>query len=124
MRLRLYWAGFFVAIALAAGFEASWFGFFAHHWLIDAATPGLRRCCWCSSPAGWPAAETRTMRTRLRIAFSDSLPPAAIAKIARRPDILSMDGETRPVTYLVCGIRGLAGLAAEYRDRSPATSPN
>jgi len=27
-----------------------------------------------------------------------------------------MDGEARTVTYLVCGLRGLAGLAAKYKD--------
>ena len=37
-------------------------------------------------------------------------------KIARRPELLSIEGETRTVTYLVCGIRGLAGLAASHRD--------
>jgi adenylate cyclase len=52
----------------------------------------------------------------LRMAFSDSLPRATIEKIARRPALLKMEGETRTVTYLVCGVRGLAGLAADYKD--------
>ena len=35
---------------------------------------------------------------------------------ARRPGLLKLEGDTRTVTYLVCGVRGLAGLAAGYRD--------
>jgi len=52
----------------------------------------------------------------LRMAFSDSLPRATIEKIARRPSLLKLEGETRTITYLVCGMRGLAGVAASYKD--------
>jgi len=52
----------------------------------------------------------------VRMAFSDSLPRATIEKIARRPSLLKLEGETRTITYLVCGMRGLAGVAASYKD--------
>ena len=55
------------------------------------------------------------VKGELRFAFSDSLPRAVIQKIARQPSLLSLDGETRNVSYLVCGVRGLAGLAASFR---------
>ena len=35
---------------------------------------------------------------------------------SRAAQLLSLEGETRTVTYLVCGVRGLAGLAADYKD--------
>ena len=58
----------------------------------------------------------RLAHAGLRMAFSDSLPRATIEKIARRPSLLKLDGETRTITYLVCGVRGLAGVAASYKD--------
>ena len=61
-------------------------------------------------------AEIRSARAGLRLAFSDSLPSASIEKIAHTPALLSIEGETRTVTYLVCGVRGLAELAASLRD--------
>ena len=39
-----------------------------------------------------------------------------VGMIARRPNLLNIEGEIRSVTYLVCGVRGLAGLAAAYKD--------
>ena len=35
----------------------------------------------------------------LRMAFSDSLPRATIEKIARRPSLLKLEGETRTITF-------------------------
>jgi adenylate cyclase len=58
----------------------------------------------------------RRTRQQLRFAFSDSLPRAALEKIAREPSLLSLEGETRSVTYLACGIRGLAELASAFKD--------
>lgn len=115
MRLRLYWAGLFVAAMLAAWFEASWALFVTRHWLVDAATPGLGLVLAFLAGAVAHAAEARARRTRLRIAFCDSLAPATIAKLVRRPELLNLEGETRNVTYLVCGVQRLAGLAADYR---------
>ena len=87
--------------------------------------PRRRRCSW-----RWPLPPARLawlqdMRLAyagLRMAFSDSLPRAAIEKIARRPDLLKMEGETRTVTYLVCGVRGLSGWRRLIKTM-PAASP-
>jgi len=116
LRARLYWAGLFTALVLAALFETSWLLFFTRHWGIDAATPGLFLVLVFLAGAAARSVALHLMRTRLRIAFCDSLSPASIETIIRRPEILSLEGETRIVTYLVCSVRRLAGLAAEYRD--------
>lgn len=73
--------------------------------LIALAAYGLAR---------W--AQLRAFKRQLRFAFADSLPRAAIEKIARNPALLSLEGETRDVTYLACGVRGLAELATTFRD--------
>jgi adenylate cyclase len=113
--VRVSWAGFFTLIGLAAGFETSWFLFFSQGWLIDAATPGLGLVLVFLAAVQARAVHLRRIRTQLRIAFADTLPPATIETIARRPDILAPEGEIRTVTYMVCGMSRLAELAADYR---------
>jgi adenylate cyclase len=62
------------------------------------------------------ALEIARARSSLRRAFSDSLPRALVEKIVHHPSLLSVEGETRTITYLVCGVRGLAELAASLCD--------
>ena len=116
-RTRLVWAGLFAVTAIAAIFYASWLLYVTQHWSVDAGMPGAGLLALFLTGALVRMAEVRALHVRLRMAFSDSLPRATIEKIARRPQLLSIEGETRNITYLVCGIRGLAGLAAAYRDQ-------
>ena len=115
-RTRLVWAGLFAAGAIVAGLYGSWLLYVTQHWLIDAAAPGAGLLAIFLTGGLLRAAEVRALHMRLRMAFSDSLPRTTIEKISRRPELLSIDGETRNVTYLACGIRGLANLSAAYRD--------
>jgi adenylate cyclase len=95
---------------------ASWYLYIAHRIVADAATPSL--FLLLAFGAGFLAwlHELRLRHDALRMAFADALPRASIEKLARRPSLLKLDGETRTVTYLVCGVRGLAGLAAAHKD--------
>jgi adenylate cyclase len=119
-RTRLVWAGLFAAAALALLFYASWLLYVMQHWAIDAISPSASLIAIFLAGALVRAVEIGALHNRLRLAFSDSLPRASIEKIARRPELLSIEGETRTITYLVCGIRGLAGLAASHRDNPKA----
>ena len=60
-------------------------------------------------------AQIRALKRDLRQAFADSLPRAAIDKIARDPSLLSLEGETRNISYLSCGVRGLGDLSGVFR---------
>ena len=115
-KFRSHWAGLFTAAAVAAGFYASWAAYARGHILIDAATPSAGLVLIFLSGALMRLREIAQARAGLRLAFSDSLPRASIEKIAHTPALLSIEGETRTVTYLVCGVRGLAELAASLRD--------
>jgi adenylate cyclase len=119
-RTRVAWAGLFTVAALAAWFYVSWILHVTQHWAIAAATPGAILLAVFLTGALLRAAEVRALHQRLRLAFSDSLPRATIERIARKPELLSIEGETRSVTYLVCGIRGLADLSTLYRDNPKA----
>jgi adenylate cyclase len=114
--LGLAWAG---AAALAGTLllgSGSWYFFLSHHFLLDAATPSVvLLATFVTALAAW-LFELRMVYAALRMAFADSLPRASVEKLARRPSLLKLEGDTRTVTYLVCGVRGLPGLAAAHRD--------
>jgi adenylate cyclase len=113
---RSHWAGLFTAAAVVAGFYISWAAYARAHILVDAATPGLALVLIFLSGVAMRLNEIARARAGLRLAFSDSLPRASIEKIAHTPALLSIEGENRAITYLVCGVRGLAELAASLRD--------
>ncbi len=119
-RFRTHWAALFVAVTVAAAFYASWFAYARARLLMDAATPDIALVMIFMSGALMRLNEIRAARTGLRLAFSDSLPSASIEKIAHTPALLSIEGETRTITYLVCGVRGLAEMAASLRDNPKA----
>jgi adenylate cyclase len=119
-RFRGLWAGLFAAAAIAVGFYGSWFAFIRGHMLLDAATPSISLALIFTAGAVMRAAEISAARAGLRMAFSDSLPHASVEKIAHSPQLLSVEGENRTVTYLVCGVRGLSELASSLTDNPKA----
>lgn len=114
LRLGLGWAAAVAMAGIASLGLLSWYLYGAHRLLLDAATPGLFLLLVFATGATVWIQDLRLAYTGLRAAFLESLPRATIEKIARRPALLKLDGETRTVTYLVCGVRGLARLAAEH----------
>jgi len=96
--------------------SVSWLVFISRHLLLDAATPSLVLALAFAAALGAWLFELRMTYTALRMAFADSLPRASISKLARRPSLLKLEGDTRAVTYLVCGVRGLSALASARRD--------
>jgi adenylate cyclase len=116
LRFGLGWAAALVIAGLVGSGLVSWYLYAAHGLLADAATPALFLLLAFAAAAAVWIQDLKLAYAGLRIAFSNSLPRAAIERIARRPGLLKMEGETRTVTYLVCGVRGLANLAADYKD--------
>ncbi|MCP5411842.1 MAG: CHASE2 domain-containing protein [Alphaproteobacteria bacterium] len=114
------WAAGMILLVLPALFYGAWLAFARAGLLIDALTPAITLVVALMLGALVWLNEQRMIRATLRLAFADSLPRATIEKIARRPALLTVDGETRTVTYLVCGVRGLAELASRYREDAAA----
>ena len=116
VRLGLGWAGIAAAAGILLMGSGSWYYFLSRRLLLDAATPSAAlAAAFLVAVIAW-LIELRMVYAALRMAFADSLPRASVEKLARRPSLLKLEGETRTVTYLVCGVRGLAGLAATHRD--------
>ncbi len=116
LRLGLGWAALAAMAGMLLLWSTSWYFFISHRFLLDAVTPSLiLAVAFAAALAAW-LFEMRMAYVALRMAFADSLPRASVEKLARRPQLLKLEGDTRTVTYLVCGVRGLAGLAAAHRD--------
>jgi adenylate cyclase len=116
LRLGVLWAGLAGVGGAAGAAWAGWAIFLTFHRLFDAASVGLALLLLVAVILGTWALSLWLARMSLRLAFADSLPHASIEKIARHPQLLKAEGEVRDCTYLVCGVRGLAGLGASFRD--------
>ncbi|HEY0267129.1 MAG TPA: CHASE2 domain-containing protein [Rhizomicrobium sp.] len=116
LRFGLGWAAALTMAGMIGLGLGSWYLYAGQRLLLDAATPSLFLLLAFAAAAAAYVHDLRMAYAGLRMAFSDSLPRATIEKIARRPHLLKLEGETRTVTYLVCGVRGLAGVAAAYKD--------
>ena len=116
LRLGVLWSA--LASLAGAGLSAwaGWAIFLRLGRLFDAASVSLGLLLLALVTAATWGLSLGLARLSLRLAFADSLPRASIDKIARHPELLKADGEVRDCTYLVCGLRGLAGLGASFRD--------
>jgi adenylate cyclase len=116
IRAGLIWAGVFTlaAIGVAQGF--AWYLFASAHLLIDGATPSAALAFAFIGGAAARAVAIANSRANLRRSFADMLPAPVIEKIARNPAVLKLDGETRTVTCLSCGLRRYADLAQAFKD--------
>jgi len=83
---------------------------------LDAAGAGAMLLLVLGAAATARTIQIHALKRELRYAFADSLPRDAIDRIVRDPSLLSLDGETRNITSLACGLRGLADLSAMFRD--------
>jgi adenylate cyclase len=101
-----------VSTAIAYG---AWRIYVSEHVLFDAL--GLVVALWLVWATGAAARRIEIWRTRsaLKRSFTDVLPKHVINLIARQPEPMKLDGETRTVTYLACGVRGFAELASSFR---------
>ncbi|HUB84941.1 MAG TPA: adenylate/guanylate cyclase domain-containing protein [Rhizomicrobium sp.] len=116
IRAGLVWAGIFILAMLAAAQGFAWYLFSSAHLLIDAATPSAALALAYVGGAAARAVAIANARASLRRSFADMLPTAVIEKIARDPSALKLDGETRVVTCLSCGLRRYSELAQAFRD--------
>lgn len=115
-RSGVMWSGLFTGLAVAAAAAVSWRLYTADHVLLDVLGPSIALVLVFAAEALARAAEIRRSRERIRTAFAESLPAHVIEQIARNPDTLSLDGVSRTVTYMVCGVRSFAALADSFKD--------
>jgi len=104
----------FAICALIVAFYLGLLGALQGH-ALDVAGAGAMLLLVLGTASTARIAQIRALKRELRHAFGDSLPRDAVDRIARDPSLLSLDGETRNITYLSCGLRGLADLSARFK---------
>jgi len=104
----------FAICALIVAFYLGLLGALQGH-ALDVAGAGAMLLLVLGTASTARIAQIRALKRELRHAFGDSLPRDAFDRIARDPSLLSLDGETRNITYLSCGLRGLADLSARFK---------
>jgi adenylate cyclase len=122
-RFGIGWAAVFGVVVTAGTVYVSWRLYAGDRVLFDALGIGVGVAAVWLTGAASRAVEVVRTRARLKRAFTDVLPPRVIEHIARRPEPLKLEGETRTVTYLACGVRGVSELAASFRG-DPAAFTN
>ncbi|MBL6851950.1 MAG: adenylate/guanylate cyclase domain-containing protein [Alphaproteobacteria bacterium] len=116
VRFGVLWSGLFLAASVALLGFLSWRLYAADRVLLDGLSPSLALAITFATGALVRANAVRNARMRVREAFADSLPAATIEQIARRPELLQLDGVSRTVTYLRAGVRDFGGLAETFKD--------
>lgn len=107
-------AGYVLIVTALIGY-GSWRIYISEHVLFDGLGIGASLLLIWASGALARGFEIWRTRSNLKRAFTDVLPKQVINIIARQPEPMKLDGETRTVTYLACGVRGFADLASSFR---------
>jgi adenylate cyclase len=116
VRFGVLWSGLFLAASVAGAGFISWHLYAADRVLLDAFSPSLALAIAFTAGIVVRVSQVRGARARVRSAFADSLPAGVIEQIARRPELLQLDGVSRAVTYLRAGVREFGGLAETFKD--------
>jgi len=115
-RLNLAWGTLGTIVLVAAAQVFTWTMFANSRLLVDSLGPSLALIAVLGAGGAASAREFANTRSRLRRAFVEALPAAVLERIARKPSLLRLDGETRTVTYLSCSIRDFGKLATSFLD--------
>lgn len=115
-RTSIWWAGVATLLAIVGAQVFTWFLFTNVHILLDSANPSWGLALAFLGGISARSYDVARARTRLRGSFADTLPPSTIDAIARMPELLRLEGETRVVTCLSCGLRRYGALAQSFAD--------
>lgn len=115
-RGRYLWASILTVAAIAAAQGLAWVLFANGQMLLDAADPSLALAAALVTGLFARSLEVERARTTLKSSFADSLPEKTILAIAKKPSLLRLEGETRTLTCLSCGIRRYAAIADTFTD--------
>ncbi|MGV8996800.1 MAG: CHASE2 domain-containing protein [Parvibaculaceae bacterium] len=113
-RYRFRWSGLFTLVLIGAAAYGSWWAFDTHRWLID---PSLATVTFLI--ASFTCALMRRLHTEERTSFIDGqfarrLSSSGLAKMHARPHLIQAEGQLRPISSLVVGLRGFNIIADRY----------
>lgn len=113
-RYRFRWSFLFTLVLVGGAIYGSWWAFDTHRWLIDPSLGGVTLII-----ASFTCALMRRLHTESRTRFIDGqfarrLSSSGLAKMQARPSLIHAEGDLKPVTSLVVGLRGFNIIADRY----------
>jgi adenylate cyclase len=113
-RAGVLWAGVLTIVAIVGAQAFTWFLFTNAQVLLDSMNPSVALAICFAAGFATRSFEVLRAHQQLTHAFEDKLSLAAIEKIARKPELLKLAGETRLISALSCGIRGYGQLSESF----------
>jgi adenylate cyclase len=113
-RAGVLWAGVLAGVAIIGAQAFTWFLFTNAQVLLDSMNPSVALAVCFASGFATRSFEILRAQQKLTNAFADKLSAASIEKIAHKPELLKLAGETRLITALNCGIRGYGQLSESF----------
>jgi len=120
IRFGALWSGAFTSAVIVAAFAIAWYFYSVDHLLIDTSGPGVALGLVFAVGAATRGFYDARARSRVRIAFAQTLPLSVVKQIARNPEALAPDGVKRTVSFLCCGIQNFDALSAGFKDEPAA----
>lgn len=113
-RFRFRWSFLFTLTLVGGAVYGSWWAFDTHRWLIDPSLGGVTLII-----ASFTCALMRRLQTENRTRFIDGqfarrLSSRGLAKMQARPGLIQAEGDLKPISSLVVGLRGFNIIADRY----------
>ncbi len=115
-RLRTGWAAFVYAAAAILAGVAAWRLATAQGLFVDAGYPVVGLTAVFLAGAITPMFAGANERAQVKRSLETHVAPSVMAAIERTPEVLKLGGETRTMSYLVCGIRRYPQLVQAFAD--------
>lgn len=113
-RFRFRW-GFLLTLILIGGEAyASWWAFETHRWLIDPALGAVTLILASLTCALMTKFHSEEQTRFIDAQFARRLSRSGLAKVHAHPRLIQAEGQLRPVTSLVVGLRGFNIIADRY----------
>lgn len=114
IRFRFRWGFLLTLVLIGGGCYASWWAFDAHRWLIDPSLGALTLLLASLTCALMTKFHSEEQTRFLDNQFSRRLSPNGLAKVHAHPKLIQAEGQLRPVTSVVVGLRGFNIIADRY----------
>jgi adenylate cyclase len=113
-RFRFRYSFILTLVLVGGAGYGSWYAFDTHRWLIDPALGSLTLIV-----ASFTCALMRRLHTEAQTRFIDGqfarrLSSSGLAKMHARPKLIQAEGQLKPVTSVVVGLRGFNIIADRY----------
>ena len=113
-RFRFRW-GFLLTLVLVLGANyGSWWAFDTHRWLIDPSLGSLTLILASLTCALMTKFHSEEQTRFIDAQFERRLSPSGLSKVHAHPRLIQAEGQIKPVTSVVVGLRGFNIIADRY----------